>query len=221
MKMRVKIRAKMRSIMNRHAEKKSNKAYRNRMTTWEYPLHAHYVFRHSVYGEGPVAEFNYHYHSTVAYYSELIKEIQKYEEAYCFFIEKAIANNYRVLINSANGQRELFTFASDNTQLAEIAKIGIDSGVLNIVDQNGCRVFPPRAPKGKYDARYNRMHIKQKMAFAAEDILYGLNTDREFNIKRHEQLCKDYAMLYQDINPDVVRFCDAFHLDFNEMYNMC
>lgn len=211
----------MRQIMNRRAEKKSHKACRKCMTTWEYPLHAHYVFRHSVYGEGPVAEFNYHYRSLIAYYSELIKEIEKYEEAYCFFIEKAIANKYRVFINSANGQRELFTFASDNTKLAEIAKIGFDSGVLNIADQNGCRVFPPRAPKGKYDARYNRMHVMQKMAFAAEDILYGLKTDREFNIKRHEQLCKDYAMLRQHINPDAVRFCDTFNMDVNEMYNMC
>lgn len=211
----------IRQIMDRFVEKKSCKAYRKRMTTWEYPLHSHYVFRHSVYGDGPVAEFNYHYHSIITYYSELSKEIEKYEEAYCFFIEKAIANKYRVLINSAYGQKELFTFASDNTQLAEIAKIGFDSGVLNIVDQNGCRVVPPRAPKGKYDARYNRVHIKQRMAFAAEDILYGLQTDREFNIKRHEQLCKDYAMLCQHINPDAARFCDAFHLDVNEMYNMC
>lgn len=207
-----------RELIHKYEIYRSKKARKRNMTTWEYPLKAGYTFY-----DDPVTEWISQMsdeHADFKKFNSIIKEVKSYDNEYENFCDIAIQNGYSVYMKIPNGYKKMFTFDYNSRKLFEVAKIGFDSGIFVVADRNDYKIKVPKAPKNKYDYYYSEFSIKRNMAYTAERIYHTSGEDREYYQKKHEQLCKDLAMLHQRINPDVIRFRDTFGLDFDYEYIM-
>lgn len=205
-----------RELIHKYEIYRSKKARKRNMTTWEYPLKAGYTFY-----DDPVLEWIAQMrdeHVDFEKYDWITKDIDKYDDEYERFCETAINKGYIVYMKSPNGYKKMFTFNYNSRPLFDVAKIGFDSGIFVVADRNDYTVNVPKAPKNKYDYNYSEYRIKENMSHIAERIYHTKGEDREYYQKKHEQLCKDLAMLHQRINPDVIRFRDTFGFDFDYAY---